>query len=129
MEDNTPHPCHHSTEAMADNILPLLKSAPSSKALTQENLNAHQRRMSDRKGDRHSDNTTLGVEHSGQEEHLKFMDAALSLGIPLYECFMDELMNSYKGTPPLERFMLENAAGPSGPIVDRLQTLAAGARS
>ena len=118
IEDDTPDPCHRSMKVTADEIIPLPRSTPSTKALTQENLNACQQEMDDRKDDKHNDNAALGAERSGQEAHLKLIDAALSLGIPLYECFMDELINWPKGTTPLERFMLENTAEPSGTITD-----------
>src|SRR6266487_6470791 len=87
IEDDTSHSFHPGTEEMADNIISLPTGTSSSKAFTQENLNAFQQQMDGG----NNNNAAPAREQSRQQTYLKLTDAALSLGIPLAEGFMNEL--------------------------------------
>jgi hypothetical protein len=125
IEGDSSHAAHPGSEAAA-NITPFPTGFLSRNALTKENLNTYQQQMANRKDEMHNGSAALGPEQGGREAHMKLVSAALSLGIPLFECFMKELINWHEGIVPLERFTSEDVSDPFSPDFDRLQALIAG---
>jgi hypothetical protein len=126
IEDDMSQLSYPSGEATSNSVPRLPTNTPSNMALTQGNLSALQQQIAKSEDDKHNDNAALVQEQNSQQTHLKLMDAALGLGIPLFECFINELINSHNDTAPLERFVSENPEETFSPIVDRLQVLVAG---
>ena len=97
ISDDLPHHGHEATNGSLMSII-----ACSRNKLTRGNLHASQQQLVQER-----DHKGKGSVHKEDSQRKKLTDAALSLGITLSPCMMNELMQRYDGMMPLERFMVE----------------------